>query len=413
MREPIAGPATWPGPRIVPGMPPITLLIAASLLAPPGAPEATRVQPPAGPAFSTISGRPPEPPLRRVDPRIWEARFDASLWAPSMRRGDSTPLQLRDIRVWMPFVVQSTWSQVDLSSVRTEIWVQGRRHPSPASATSSKQGLPWGITAVGIAVDELQGQSFKWSVSWNAQCWASAVDEAAAAAVTWPAEWPSDARQGLEPEPGIEAGHADFKAFVDRVSKGKLRSVTPWIAAKELVRATITAFTSVDSDGIRVENGFPRGIVFNGAHAAMSNAGGSCHDLAAACVAVLRTAGIPSRVVLGAAEVQMSSGVSKARLVSWCEFWLPEAGWVPFSPNDMRGSIRGGLSVERPWPAFGTWDELNGYLPICFGFAPAVPGAATMPYPAGYAWTARGALDLTKASDAITIQIQTRGRPRP
>lgn len=392
---PIAAQATTPPPGTAP--PP-------GLRAPAAAGDTT--------AFATISGRPPEPPLRRLDPRIWEARIDATLWAPSMRRGDTTPLQLRDIRVWMPFVLQSTWSQVDAGSIKTDIWVQGQRHPAPADATTMRQGLPWGIGAVGINVSELQGQSFKWSVTWNEQCWASAVDEATAAQATWPDAWPEDAQQALKPEPGIEAGHADFKAFVDRVTGGRLRSVTPWIAAKELVRATIAAYTSIDANGIRVENGFPRGIVVDGAHASMRDGTGSCHDVAAACVAVLRTAGIPARVVLGITEVQMSSGVTKARFVSWCEFWLPGAGWAPFSPNDLRSAVRGGLSVERPWPTFGTWDELNQYLPICYGFAPAVPGAGTMPYPAGYAWTARGAIDLSKASDSVTLQILSRGRPR-
>ena len=98
--------------------------IAALLLAPPApAPVVPPVvAPPAGtPAFSTISGRPPEPPLKRVDPRIWEARFDASLWAPSLRKGDTVTIQLSNIMVWLPVVLQSTWSQVDPTSIKTEI----------------------------------------------------------------------------------------------------------------------------------------------------------------------------------------------------------------------------------------------------------------------------------------------------
>jgi hypothetical protein len=35
-----------------------------------------------------------------------------------------------------------------------------------------------------------------------------------------------------------------------------------------------------------------------------------------------------------------------------------------------------------------------------------------MPYPAGYVWTARGQIDLSRASDAVTLQIMGRGRPR-
>lgn len=394
------------------------ILAALAAATPPaGAPPA-----PVGPAtsapgqpqaFATISGPPPEPPLRRTDPRLWEARIDASLWAPSMRRGDTQTLQLRNIMIWVPVVVQSTWSQVDPGTIRTDIWVQGERDPSPADRTTFRQGLANGTAAVGIAIPEVSGQSLKWSVRWSEQCWSAVADDAAAARITWPAEWPPEVRANLEAQPGIEAGHDDFRRFVDKVSGGQLRQVTPWVAAKELVRATINAFTALDADGIRVENGFPRGIVLNGAWAAMQSGKGTCHDLAAACVAVLRTAGIPARVVLGITEVDgPGGGAGRTRFVTWCEFWLPGAGWVPFSPSDLRGAARGGLAVERPWPCFGTWDDLNRRLPICYGFSAPVPGAKAMPYPCGYAWSAHGTIDLTQASDSVTLQVTGRGRVR-
>lgn len=415
-----------------------TVLLAHALaVAPPAAGAPASVPPPATPAtqppaanppaggpatpaagpgpgnFSTISGRPPELPLKRTDPRIWEAKLEANLWAPVLRRGDVETIRLADIRIWMPFVLQSTWSQVDASSIRTDIWTQGVRHPSPADRMSFRQGLTQGMSAVGLAIPDVKGQSLKWNVSWTAQCWASQVDEAAAARKTWPAEWPAEAQESLQPQPGIEAGHADFKAFVDRASKGRLRSVTPWVAAKELVRATIQAYTAIDEDGIRLENGFPRGIVFNGAWQSMKNGTGTSHDVTAACVAVLRTAGIPARVVLGITEVPVSSGVTKARFVSWLELYLPDAGWAPVNPMDLKGSVRGGLSIERPWPSFGTWEELNRFLPVSYGYASPVPGTLTMPYPAGYAWSARGQIDLTQASDSVTLQILGRGRGKP
>jgi hypothetical protein len=315
--------------------------------------------------------------------------------------------------VWMPMVLQSTWSQVDPTSIKTEIWVQGAKHNAAAQRTAFRQGLAQGMAAVGISIPDTQGQSLKWNVTWIEQCWASVVDEQAAARITWPAEWPAEVQESLKPQPGIESGHEDFKKFVDKVTGGNLRSVTPWIAAKELVRATMQAYTAVDADGMRIENGFPRGLVVNGAWASMKAGTGSSHDVAAACVAVLRTAGIPARVVLGMTELQSSSGgAARSRLVTWCEFFLPGAGWVPFNPNDLRGGIRGGLSVERPWPSFGTWDELNEFLPICYGFSAPIPGASSMPYPAGYVWTARGAIDMSTASDTVTLQILGRGRPK-
>jgi len=400
------------------GAPPATGAPTAPAAAPPGTPPAgtgagAGAGAGTGAGFSTISGRPPEYPLKRTDPRIWEAKLEANLWAPVLRRGDTETIRLADIRVWMPFVLQSTWSEVDASSIKTDIWTQGARHAAPADRTTYRQGLAQGLAAVGISIPDVKGQSLKWNIRWLEQCWASQVDEAAAAAKTWPAEWPAEVQESLQPQPGIEAGHADFKAFVDRVSKGKLRQVTPWVAAKELVRATIQAYTAIDVDGIRLENGFPRGIVFNGAWQSMRNGTGTSHDVAAACVAALRTAGIPSRVVLGMTEVPVSSGVTKARFVTWIEFYLPDAGWVPVNPMDLKGSVRGGLSVERPWPSFGTWEELNEYLPVCYGFVAPVPGAISMPYPAAYAWSARGQIDLSQASDSVTLQILGRGRGKP
>lgn len=395
----------------------VTAALLAAAVPPTGAPPAPVGPAPAvpgqAPSFATISGPPPELPLRRTDPRLWEGRIDSSLWAPSMRRGDTQTLQLRNIMIWVPVVVQSTWSQVDPSSIRTEIWVQGERHPSPADRTSFRQGLQDGLAAVGISIPEVSGQSLKWSIRWTEQCWSSVVDESAAARITWPVEWPAEAKACLAAQPGIEAGSDDFRRFVDQVAGGKLRQVTPWVAAKELVRATVNAFTALDADGIRVENGFPRGVIFNGAWNAMRSRKGTCHDLSAACVAVLRTAGIPARVVFGITEVDgPGAGAGRTRFVTWCEFWLPGAGWVPFSPSDLRGGARGGLAVDRPWPCFGTWDDLNRRLPICFGFAAPVPGARAMPYPCGYSWSASGSIDLSQSSDSITLQVTGRGRVR-
>jgi hypothetical protein len=257
----------------------------------------------------------------------------------------------------------------------------------------------------------MAGQSLKWSVAWRAQCWSSRVDEAAAARVTWPETWPPEVQECLAPQPGIESDSADFKAFVDRVSKGNLRSVTPWIAAKELVRATITAFRNVDTDGLAVENGFTRGIVLNGAWKAMNSGGGSSHDVAAACVAVLRAAGIPARVVLGMADLPTGSGGNtRARLVTWCELYLPGAGWAPFNPVDLRGSVRGGLSLERPWPSFGTWQDLNTRIPISYTWAAPVAGSFTMPYPSGWSMTGATLMSSSSSSDQVGVQIIGRGR---
>jgi hypothetical protein len=402
----------------------VTLAAATLMQSPPAPPQGTAPQTPGagttgpaapGPAtFSTISGRPPELPARRVEPRIWEIAFEADIWAPQTPGARGAPLNFGGVVAWMPLVLQSTYSAMDAQSIRAETWVDGKRVAVPVASLQMRQGLSQGMSAVGIRMPPAAVQGIKWKVSWKVQCWSPVVDERAAAAITWPAEWPAEAQESLQASPGFEVGHPDMKAFVDRATGGKLRSITPWIAAKELVRATCTSFRGLDEDGLRVENGFPRGLVFNGAHVAMSARTGSGPDLVAACVTVLRTAGIPARAVLGAAEVMNSSGTnSRARLTCWAELWLPNAGWVPFSPVDLMGSIRGGLNVERPWRNFGTWDGLNEAIPLCYGWALPMQGCHSLPYPAGYVLNARIAPDdVAQMRDRVTIQILGRGRGR-
>ncbi|MFM8872526.1 MAG: transglutaminase-like domain-containing protein [Phycisphaerales bacterium] len=390
-------------------------LVQAPTAPPQGAAPPTPAPPTSGPAtFSTISGRPPELPARRVEPRIWEIAFEADIWAPQTPGAKGAPLNFGGVVAWMPLVLQSTYSAMDAQSIRAETWVDGKRVAVPVASLQMRQGLSQGMSAVGIQMPPAGVQGIKWKVSWKVQCGSPVVDERAAAAITWPAEWPAEAQESLQAAPGFEVGHPDMKAFVDRATGGKLRSVTPWIAAKELVRATCTTFRGLDEDGVRVENGFPRGLVFNGAHAAMSARTGSGPDLVASCVTVLRTAGIPARAVLGAAEVMNSSGTnSRARLTCWAELWLPGAGWVPFSPVDLMGSIRGGLNVERPWKNFGTWDGLNESIPLCYGWALPMQGCHSLPYPAGYVLNARIAPDdIAQMRDRVTIQILGRGRGR-
>jgi hypothetical protein len=277
-----------------------------------------------------------------------------------------------------------------------------------------RQGLSQGMSAIGFPFASLATQSLKWAVTFRAQCWNAVVDESAAARITWPTDWPAEAQESLGAAPGFEVGHPDFKAFVDRVSGGKLRSVTPWIAAKELVRATVNAYRAYDDDGIRIENGFPRGIVFNGARATLAAGSGTSHDCVAACVTVLRTAGIPARAVLGMAEVDSSStGTSRTRLVSWAEFWLPQAGWISFSPDLLRSQARGGLNVERPWKYFGSWDGLNECIPLCYGWELPVAGHRSMPFPAGFVWNSTMTPEqYARINDRITLQILGRGRAK-
>jgi hypothetical protein len=311
----------------------------------------------------------------------------------------------------VPIIAQSTFSVVDPSSVTAQLFVQGQPARAMKDRVTWVQQLPFGMAAMGIAVGDVSGQSLRWNVTWRVQVWNSRLDEAAAAAITWPHEWPAEVRHSLAPQPGIESDAPEFRQFVERVSEGRLRQVTPYIAAKELVRATIRSFRAVDMTGLRQENGFTRGLVLQGAYAAMQNGQGSVHDMAAACVAVLRAAGIPARVVVGMADLPGgSSGQTRTRLLTWGEFYLPSAGWVPFDPAKLRGSGNALPAADRPWPNFGNWDELNQRVPLSYTWSTPAPGASSLPYPAVWAWSGSGYTVDGITQDSIGLQMVGRGR---
>ena len=46
----------------------------------------------------------PQLPLRRTDPRVWEVKFEASVWAPGSRTGFTAPIKLRDAAVVFPLL---------------------------------------------------------------------------------------------------------------------------------------------------------------------------------------------------------------------------------------------------------------------------------------------------------------------
>ena len=51
--------------------------------------------------------------------------------------------------------------------------------------------------------------------------------------------------------------------------------------------------------------------------------------------------------------------IETERFVSWGEFYLPDAGWIPFDPDSLRTKSLGTQNVRQPWTDFGTVRKLN------------------------------------------------------
>lgn len=356
-----------------------------------------------------VSGEPPRAPLDRVEPRLWEARVDLQLRGTGHDGRHGLPdFVIPDAVLWWPLVVEDTYTTLDPSSVSTQLWLDDRQAVAPMAR---KDSLAFGVGAVGLPLKQVAAHNIRASVVWRQQCWSSRVDERAAAKIPWPAEWPAEVQEALRPQPAIESDQPEFRAFVDRVSGGKLRSVTPWIAAKELSRATVNAFRVVDAAGSWWIGRTDVGLPLVGAYDPMCAGVGSAHDLSAACVAVLRAAGIPARVVLGIAEIQAINDTRvRPQLVTWCEFYLPSAGWVPFDPVALRGASQGNLPLDRPWPSFGTWDDLNRRVPVAHSFVAPVANTMSLTVPNGWSVSQGTLEDLAVDRQGFAVQITSRGR---
>ncbi|MHC4826930.1 MAG: transglutaminase-like domain-containing protein, partial [Planctomycetota bacterium] len=291
---------------------------------------------------SPPSGRPPIGPLERYEPRVYDFTFDVtltSLWQYDLSL--QRDYRLADAPIVMPVIFQGTYSTVHSDSLRARLWLEGREDTSLVNRTRLDDGFPFQTRLAVIPVEQFGGKTLRWQLAYRIQSWSSRLrSETQAASVAWPREWPEEVRDGLQPQMFIESDDPLFAGAVEKASAGKLRLVPPYYAAKDLVRYCINQIR-LSGNGKNMGNlGTLRGLELVGARQAANEGIGGPHDLVCVCVAVLRAAGIPARPVIGVEKQKSSLGGLKQagpEFVSWAEFYLPEAGWIPFDPVEMRG----------------------------------------------------------------------------
>lgn len=351
---------------------------------------------------SSPSGRPPVGPLQRVEPRVYEAAFSVTISTLQQQNAfERRRYRLENAPIVLPMVFQGTYHRIDSSSLSARLWLEGREVDPRATL---KGGYPFGTQLSVLTVEHFEGFSLRWQVASRVQVWSSKIDDAAAAKLAWPREWPAEVRDGLQPQMYIESDDPVFARAVQQVSGGKVRMVPPYLAAKDLVRYCINSI-QVHGDGLnRGAFGTLLGLELQGAAHTAARGVGSPNDLVCVCVATLRAAEIPARAVVGLQEDENGA----PEFVTWAEFYLHEAGWVPFDPAVMRGKGIRTLDVRKPWPEFGTLSDLNRRIPVAYHFIP--PATVESPLnPAVWAWDPRPGGD-PGSEQHINISITSRGR---
>ena len=351
------------------------------------------------------SGRPPQGPLQRVDPRIYD--FSITVNISTIWQRDVTQRRyynIKDAPIVMPVIFQGTYSRVPSDSLWAKLWLDGREDKTLSERTRVDSGFPYHSHLAVMTIPEFKGQTVRWSFGYKVQVWSSKIDDAMAANIPWPREWPKEVKDGLQRQMFIESDDPIFKETIERISQGQLRMVPPYLAAKDIVRYCIENVRVSGNSEHRGYGGMLHGLQIAGALKATESTTSSANDLVCVCVAMLRAAGIPARPVIGI-EKNLSN---RKEFVSWAEFFLPGAGWIPFDPNEMRGKGIAQKTVHDPWQGFGTIKKLNRRIPLSYHFVP--PSAVESPqYAAVWGWDPRPGGDPS-SEQIITFKMTSRGK---
>ena len=344
--------------------------------------------------------------MQRTEPRVYDLGFDVVLGmvrdAPPRWQGMSY-FNFEDAPIVMPVIFQSAYSEVVRDSMKAELTLDGHEDNDLSSRLRIDDGQPFNSHLAVIPVVKFSGQTLRWKITYRTKVFSAKINDAGAAKLTWPREWPEEVQDGLKPQFLIESNDPVFAKAVEEVTKGKLRSVPPYLAAKELVRYCIQNFQVTGSANRRGMEGVLRWMEVAGASKAAAAGRGTPHDLVCVCVATLRAAGIPARPVIGVQENER--GLNE--FVSWAEFYLQEAGWIPFDPDEMSGKGVRHLKIDQPWPEFGTMDDLNRRIPLAFTFVP--PSTQAPGGPAVWGWDPRPGGD-PGAEPSVMLSTISRGR---
>ncbi|MGA1045490.1 MAG: transglutaminase domain-containing protein [Phycisphaerales bacterium] len=364
------------------------------------------------------------PIVERGDPRLNEVNYQITITGFSGSDWSPAALGFPGADLALSLISDGPFSRVNRDSLAVSVWLDNQPYP-PANANGRiEPGIAPGNTLAVVPLPAFGGQSIRWQTVFLAESFEVSVDEGRAASITWPREWPEEVRRFLEPETLIDSAAPAIQAFVAQTSGGRLREVTPYVAAKELVRAATLVARNVTGTGVvRQGYGSINGIDVYGSLSLLSSGNGTPADLTCLAVAALRAAGIPARPVLGVTRYNdpnrkfLANGGSGPWV--WGEFFLPNAGWIPFDPMMMRRSALRQAKIERPWKGFANVPDMNLVIPMAWTFAPPRAPYVVSGYPAmwwsnvvGLVWTTPVGTNIPQNGNGayLNVTLTSRGR---
>lgn len=242
----------------------------------------------------------------------------------------------------------------------------------------------------------LKAREIQLEVTIPMRAWKVTYDEAGAMKLPWPGSWPKVAQSMMAPqlfiENGLDASGQVAKyddAAIQRAldlwkAEWKLsdfKSVSPAALAK-MITAKVWQTVQPNGDGLtfRPRTGELAGIALKDPSMTLIDGKGSEHDMTVLLAALMRKAGLPTRLVIGyeagdKSDRWLDKGGKSSKLRTWVEFCLYDEqnntiNWIPVDVVKLRKSSNRPAALDRPWKYFGTNDQLDHILPFAFHFHP-------------------------------------------
>lgn len=375
-------------------------------------------------ADSAIASSPMQqarPVIMRSKPRVHEITLEVELYAgastvPAFSNDNAVDLRpaysMQQVKIGIPVLTRTTWCDTDFSALAWKIENDGfditRRDEKVFSQV--KPGVE-AMLEFDIVPRTESFNGMRAIARYRVQRWEVAVDEAAAARVTWPRDWPAWTKRYLGEELGIRPEDPAIKTLAENSTKGGARSVTPFIAARNALGAIMRDWRSMTGDTSEFgPDGNLRGIRFTiDAVSGLTVGRGTSVELVTTCVAALRALGIPSRIVYGLEEHENRGGREKTRFRYIGEFFLPDVGWIPFDPMELRGQGAATKPSTAPVKGFANVTGLEKVLPL--SFTPVPEGYSKADRYAVWGWqlSRGGRINEDRAFTRIRFEQLSRG----
>jgi hypothetical protein len=382
----------------------------------------------AGAAQVSIQPVPPRAVVMRHDPKLVDIELEVRLLvygAPITAPNGTTPslnlFRFPSIEVALPVITRTSWCDTDFTGLDARVAIDARESRLDRGQVYVKQGP--GVQALlrfQGSVDMPSGQ-LQFFARYSIQRWKLDIDRDAAARATWPREWPTWTRAYLGKGSGIDPTDAALREVATNAVDGGPRSTTPYVAAQAVVHAILKRWNATTGAASEFgPDGSLRGLRFSADGRYGIGVGrGTPVELAATCVSALRAIDIPSRVVYGIVDGASAREADRGRdrdrrrntpvFRSICEFYLPDIGWIPFDPTEMRGHGAATQAANARVKGFAEVSDLELVLPL--SFTPVPDGYERADRLAVWGWKIdpRSQLDPDRTISGIRYRENGRG----